>query len=48
VVAFLLGAAFFMHNFWAIDDENMKMVEMSQFLKIMGLAGGAIAIMYLL
>ncbi len=48
VVAFLLGAAMFMHNFWAIDDENMKMVEMTQFLKNMGLAGGAIAIMYLM
>ncbi len=48
VVAFLLGAAFFMHNFWTVEDENMKMVEMTQFLKNMGLAGGAIAIMYLL
>ena len=48
VVAFLLISAILMHNFWTVEDENMKMVEMTQFLKNVALAGGAIAIIYLI
>ncbi len=46
VVAFLLGAAFFMHAFWKEEDFNMKNIEMSQFMKNMALAGATIAMIY--
>jgi putative oxidoreductase len=39
---FLVAAAFMMHNFWAIPDPMQKMVEQSQFMKNMSLAGAAL------
>jgi len=46
VVVFLVPVAFVMHNFWAVEDEQMKMVEMTNFLKNIALA--ASALMFLL
>ena len=46
VVVFLVPVAFKMHNFWAVEDEQMKMVEMTNFLKNIALA--ASALMFLL
>ncbi len=42
IVAFLLPAAFIMHNFWAIDDPQMKMFQMIFFMRNLGLAGSAL------
>ncbi len=42
IVAFLVPTSFMMHNFWAIEDPQMKMVEMTQFMKNMALAGSAL------
>lgn len=42
IVIFLLGVSFMMHNFWAIEDQQMKTMEMVQFMKNMGLLGAAL------
>jgi len=42
---FLVVVAFKMHNFWAIQDPNMKMAEMTQFLKNMALFGAALMVL---
>lgn len=42
LVIFLLGVSFMMHNFWAIEDQQMKTMEMVQFMKNMGLLGAAL------
>lgn len=42
LVAFLLVAAFKMHNFWAVEDPGEKQVEMAQFWKNVALAGAAV------
>ncbi len=42
LVIFLLLVSFQMHNFWAIDDPQMKAVEMTQFMKNMALLGAAL------
>lgn len=42
LVVFFLPVSFKMHNFWAIDDEQQKMVEMTNFLKNMALMGAAL------
>jgi putative oxidoreductase len=39
LIVFLLGVSFNMHNFWSIEDPQMKMAEMVNFLKNMGLLG---------
>ncbi len=44
---FLIVTSFMMHNFWAIDDPQMKMVEMTQFMKNMVIAGGCLIILWL-
>ena len=36
---FLLGVSFNMHNFWSVQDPQMKMAEMVNFTKNMGLMG---------
>jgi uncharacterized membrane protein YphA (DoxX/SURF4 family) len=48
VAVFLVVTAVTMHNFWTVSDEQMKMVEMTQFMKNMMLAGAALAIAALL
>ena len=42
VVLFFLGVTPKMHNFWAIEDPQMKMVEMVNFMKNMALLGSAL------
>ncbi len=42
VVIFFLGVTFKMHNFWAIDDPQMKVMEMTNFMKNMALMGSAL------
>lgn len=42
LLIFLLAAAFTMHDFWAVEDEQQKQNEMSQFMKNLSLAGAAL------
>ncbi len=42
IVIFFLGVTFKMHNFWAIEDQQMRMVEMVNFMKNMALMGSAL------
>ncbi|MFQ5409482.1 MAG: DoxX family protein [Anaerolineales bacterium] len=46
IVVFLVPVAFMMHNFWAVEDEQAKMAEMTNFMKNLALA--ASALMFLL
>jgi uncharacterized membrane protein YphA (DoxX/SURF4 family) len=39
LVVFLLGVSFSIHNFWAAQDPQAKMAEMTNFLKNMALLG---------
>lgn len=45
ISVFLVVVAFKMHNFWAIKDPNMRMAEMTQFLKNMALFGAALMLL---
>ena len=40
--AFLLPVSIIMHNFWKIQDAQMKMTEMTNFLKNMALLGAVL------
>ncbi|MDR5675321.1 MAG: DoxX family membrane protein [Armatimonadota bacterium] len=42
VVVFLVPVAFWMHNFWAVQDPMQKTVEMVNFTKNLALAGSAL------
>lgn len=42
LVVFFLPVTFMMHNFWAVEDQQMKMMEMTQFVKNMGLMSSAL------
>lgn len=42
LLVFLLAAAFTMHDFWAVEDEQQKQTEMTQFMKNVALAGAAL------
>jgi uncharacterized membrane protein YphA (DoxX/SURF4 family) len=42
VVIFLVVVAFWMHNFWAVQDPMQKMGEMVNFTKNLALAGSAL------
>lgn len=42
IVIFLVPVALMMHNFWTVEDPQMKMVEMTQFMKNMALAASAL------
>jgi uncharacterized membrane protein YphA (DoxX/SURF4 family) len=42
LVAFFIPVTFIMHNFWAEQDPQMKMMQMIQFMKNMGLMGSAL------
>ena len=44
---FLLAAAFTMHDFWAVEDEQQKQTEMTQFMKNVALAGAALIFLVL-
>lgn len=39
---FFVPVTFQMHNFWAVEDEQMKMAEMTNFLKNMALFGATL------
>ena len=41
LAVFLIPVSFKMHNYWAVEDPNMKMVDQVNFLKNMALLGGA-------
>jgi putative oxidoreductase len=47
LAVFLLGSAVTMHDFWAVDDSEQQQSEMTDFLKNVALAGGAIALLAL-
>lgn len=42
VVLFLIPVSLMMHNFWAIEDEQESMAQMTNFLKNMGLLGSTL------
>ena len=42
LVVFLVAAAFVMHNFWTVQDENAKAGERAHFLKNLALAAAAL------
>lgn len=42
LVIFFLPVSLKMHNFWAIEDQQMKMVEMVNFMKNMALLGSSL------
>ena len=49
LVLFLVPVTLMMHNFWAITDPSqqmMKMMQMSMFMKNLGLIGGALMFAY--
>jgi putative oxidoreductase len=48
VAIFLVATAVMIHDFWAVDDEQVQMVEMTQFLKNMVMAAAALALAGLL
>ena len=41
ITLFFLAVTFKMHNFWAVDDPQWRMVEMVNFLKNLALMGSA-------
>jgi len=45
---FLVATGVMIHNFWAVEDANMKMVDMTQFFKNLVMAGAALALGVLL
>ncbi len=42
LIIFLLGVSIKIHNFWAVPDPQMKMMETINFTKNMALLGGAL------
>jgi len=42
LIAFLLPAAFLVHDFWAVEDPQAKQTEQAQFMKNLALAGAAL------
>jgi len=46
LILFLIPTAFMMHNFWSVDDPNMKSSQQAQFMKNLALAGAAFMIFY--
>ena len=47
IFLFLLPAAFYMHDFWTVEDPQQSQVEMAQFMKNVSLAGAALIVIYL-
>ncbi|RME76633.1 MAG: DoxX family protein [Chloroflexi bacterium] len=45
LVLFFLPVTFMMHNFWAVQDEQTKMMEMVQFMKNMALLGAVLTLL---
>ena len=47
LVIFLIFVTFKMHNFWAITEPNMKMMETVNFYKNMALLGAVLMILFI-
>lgn len=45
LIIFLVAVSFKMHNFWADKDPNMRMMNMSHFLKNMALIGASLLLL---
>jgi putative oxidoreductase len=46
LVVFLVPASVLMHNFWTVQDPQMRAAEQINFLKNIALTGAALALMY--
>ena len=46
IVIFLIPVTFMMHNFWTVTDPMQHVMQMSLFMKNIGLLGGALMITY--
>lgn len=46
LILFLIPTSLVMHNFWAIQDPQMRAAEQVNFLKNVALIGAALALMY--
>ena len=47
LIVFLVGVSFQMHNFWKVDDVQMKQVDMINFTKNMALVGALLMFLLL-
>jgi len=47
LIIFLVGVSFQMHNFWKVDDVQMKQVDMINFTKNMALLGALVMFLLL-
>lgn len=47
IFVFLIPSALLVHDFWTVEDPQMKQAERSQFMKNLSMAGGALIIFYL-
>ena len=47
LIVFLVPVSFMMHNFWAVEDAQMKMNDMINFTKNMALVGAALMLLAL-
>lgn len=47
LVLFLLGAAFTMHNYWAVEDPMQKQTEQAQFMKNLSMAGAGLMLYWM-
>lgn len=45
LILFLVPVAFVMHNFWAVQDPQARMMEMVQFMKNLAIAGALLMIL---
>ncbi len=46
IVLFLIPVTLMMHNFWDVQDSDLKMVQQAMFLKNLSMLGGALLIAY--
>ncbi|GIW65549.1 MAG: LysR family transcriptional regulator [Candidatus Parcubacteria bacterium] len=44
---FFLPVSFMMHNFWTVQDPQMKMMEMINFMKNMAIWAGVLALLFI-
>src|SRR3972149_1161261 len=45
LIAFLVPVALIMHNFWAVKDPQMSMMDMGQFMKNMAIASALLMVL---
>ena len=46
IIIFLVPTSLLMHNFWTVEDPQMRAAEQINFLKNIALTGAALALMY--